>query len=166
MNKYSILGFIYLMIILGLLVCSVCQELSSPEFISPCPPEGCEVINWDEMITPTPSPTPTATPAPVIETSSIGMASYYSRAGCLGCSESLTMANGEPLDDSKLTVAYNRAKLNTYVKITNISSGLVVDAKVTDRGGFERHGKIIDLSVATKNALGCGDVCRVKVEEI
>lgn len=83
-----------------------------------------------------------------------GLASYYSRSGCLGCSKTLTMANGEPLDDSKLTVAYNRAPLNSFIKITNVKNGAIVTAKITDRGGFERHGKIVDLSVATKNALG------------
>ena len=93
-----------------------------------------------------------------------GLASYYSREGCIGCSETLTMANGEPLDDSKITVAYNQAPLNSNINITNVRNGRTVTAKVTDRGGFERHGKIVDLSVATKEALGCGDVCKVEIK--
>lgn len=104
-------------------------------------------------------------PEPEIEAKVLeGNASYYSTTGCLGCSPTLTMANGEPLDDSKITVAYNRAPLNSYVTVTNILTMQSVRAKVTDRGGFERHGKLIDLSVATKNAIGCGSTCPVKVE--
>lgn len=92
-----------------------------------------------------------------------GVASYYSRAGCLGCSESMTMANGESLDDSVLTVAFNHAPLNHFVDVTNMVNGRSVKAKVTDRGGFERHGRIIDLSVATKEAIDCTDLCRVEI---
>jgi rare lipoprotein A len=73
------------------------------------------------------------------------------------------MANGDRLDDNKMTVAYNRAPLNSHLTITNIRTGQTVTAKVTDRGGHENHGKIIDLSLATKNALGCGDICRVEI---
>lgn len=95
-----------------------------------------------------------------------GLASYYSRAGCLGCSENMIMANGEPLDDSKVTVAYNRAPLNSYVTVTNRDNGKSVTAKVTDTGGFENVSipKIVDLSVATKEALECASTCRVEVK--
>jgi len=93
----------------------------------------------------------------------VGLASYYSIAGCLGCSPDLTMANGERLDDSKITVAYNHAPLNSYIGIINLDNHKWTIAKVTDRGGFERHGKIIDLSVATKDALGCKSTCRVEL---
>ena len=92
-----------------------------------------------------------------------GRASYYSRAGCVGCRVDRLMANGEPLDDSRLTVAYNKAPLGSVVKVRNIKSDIQVEAIVTDRGGFERYGKIIDLSLATKEALMCGDVCEVEV---
>jgi len=93
-----------------------------------------------------------------------GKASYYSRAGCLGCSDTLTMANGDILDDNALTVAYNRAPLNSMVKITNINNGKTIYAKVTDTGGFERHGRIIDLTIGTKEALACSDICNIEVE--
>ena len=109
-------------------------------------------------------PTTTIVSEKPVESVVEGLASYYSRAGCLGCSPTLTMANGEPLDDNKLTVAYNRAPLNSYIEITNPKTGEKVTARVTDRGGFERHGKIVDLSVATKKALGCGDVCKVIIK--
>ena len=92
-----------------------------------------------------------------------GLASYYSVDGCIGCNPKMIMANGERLDDKKLTVAYNDAPLNSYVIIKNSKTKQTVTAKVTDRGGYKRHGKIIDLSVATKNAIGCGDVCKVEI---
>lgn len=93
----------------------------------------------------------------------IGLASFYSIAGCLGCSPTFTMANGERLDDTKLTVAYNHAPLNSYIGIINRDNLKYTIAKVTDRGGFEKYGKIIDLSLATKEALGCGSTCRVEI---
>lgn len=93
-----------------------------------------------------------------------GKASYYSRAGCLGCSKDMIMANGEPLDDSKLTVAYNDAPINSYVTVTNVGQNKSVRAKVTDTGGFKRHGKIVDLTMATRDAIGCGPVCDVEVK--
>lgn len=96
----------------------------------------------------------------------VGLASYYSRQGCLGCSSTLTMANGEQLNDDKLTVAYNHAPLNSMVKIGNLSNGKTVLAKVTDTGGFERHGRIVDLSVATRDAIGCSNLCEVEVIKI
>jgi rare lipoprotein A (peptidoglycan hydrolase) len=95
-----------------------------------------------------------------------GLVSYYSRKGCLGCSTDFTMANGKKLDDGKLTIAYNVGKLNRRVKIINLRLGNSTIATVTDRGGFEKHNKIADLSVATKIALGCNDVCRVQIEEL
>lgn len=120
----------------------------------------------DTIISPLlePTTTPIPTPTPLLEpTTYTGFASYYSVDGCIGCNENRIMANGEKLDDTKLTVAFNRAPLNSYVLIQNVGTGAVVTAKVTDTGGYERHGKIIDLSVATRDALGCDDVCMVQV---
>lgn len=74
------------------------------------------------------------------------------------------MANGQPLDDNKITVAYNKAKLGTWVQIVNQKTLARVVAIVTDRGGYERHGKIIDITPATRDALGCSDTCQVRVQ--
>lgn len=101
---------------------------------------------------------------PVARMSYIGIASFYSRAGCVGCSKTLTMANGETLDDYGLTVAFNRVPLNHVVAVTNMITGKSVRAKVTDRGGFERLGRIIDLTIATRDAIGCGHLCKVRVD--
>ena len=97
----------------------------------------------------------------------IGKVSTYSRKGCLGCSKTLTMANGEPLDDNRLTIAFNRLPLNTQVKITNLDTGASVIATVTDRGGFERHGRIADLTIATATAIGAKtDTSTIKIEPL
>jgi len=83
----------------------------------------------------------------------IGKVSHYSRAGCLGCSKTLTMANGEPLDDSRLTIAFNKAPLNSRVLVKNLDNGKSVEATVTDTGGFESLGRIADLTPAVAKAL-------------
>lgn len=125
-------------------------KATAPELISP------EPTLIPVQITPTATPTPTSRPTR-------GRASYYSLEGCIGCREDRTMANGQKLDDTKLTLAYNHLPLNTWVKIMNTKTGQIVRAQITDRGGFERHGKIADLSVATRDALGCGDVCEIQI---
>lgn len=139
---------------------AACQRIqASQQLLSPYVPD---------------SPTPAPTVAPVkraVPRAKVddrprhtGLASYYSRSGCLGCSSTLHMANSEPLDDTKLTVAFNRAKLGSHVKITNAKNGKSVTATVTDRGGFEKHGRIIDLTIATRDAIECSHLCKVEVE--
>lgn len=133
-----------------------------------------------EIVKPSPSIVPSASPTVIPATESakflpraqkvddqprhLGLASYYSRSGCVGCSPTMTMANGQPLDDSKLTVAFNRAKLGSKVKVVNSKTGESVIAIVTDTGGFEKHGRIIDLTIATRDAIKCTNLCKVEVE--
>lgn len=94
-----------------------------------------------------------------------GAASFYSRAGCLGCDPQMIMANGQPLNDNALTMAIP-AHLVRYVgrkaKVTNPATGLSVVVDITDTGGFN-HPKyntasglprVADLTIATKNAIG------------
>ena len=130
----------------------------------------------DKVLAPMPTAEPTATPSatpvervlpkkPSTGTSEAGSSatmssktwtgkvSHYSRAGCLGCSENLTMANGQPLDDDALTIAFNQAPLGTRLKLTNLDNGKSVIVTVTDTGGFERHGRIADLVPAVARAL-------------
>ena len=109
------------------------------------------------------APKPTADPDEVWH---IGKASFYSTTGCIGCSDDLRMANGQPLNDNHLTVAFNRSPLGSKVEIVNQKTLKRAVAIVTDRGGFERHGKIIDMTPATRDAIGCGDVCNVRVRVI
>jgi len=100
-----------------------------------------------------------------------GEASFYSRAGCLGCDPQMIMANGQPLDDNALTMAIG-ANLKQYVgyhaRVTSLATGQSVVAKITDTGGFyqARYGhRVADLTIATKTAIGMrGGVGQVRVE--
>lgn len=112
-------------------------------------------------------PVPTTDLPVVLE----GEASYYSRAGCLGCSVSRTMANGQPLDDTALTMAIGADKKHLVgytAKVTNLATGQSVNARITDTGGFyhARYGRrVADLTIATKQAIGMkGGVGQVRVE--
>lgn len=95
-----------------------------------------------------------------------GTASYYSEAGCIGCSPTLTMANGERFKDGGMTVAFNKVPLNSFVIVYNPKSEKSVLAKVTDRGGFESLGRIIDLSPAVKDYIDCSDLCEVTITSL
>lgn len=100
-----------------------------------------------------------------------GEASYYSRAGCLGCSAGLTMANGQPLDDNAFTMAIGADKKHLVghkAKVTNLNTGQSVEVRITDTGGFyqAKYGRrVADLTVAAKQAVGMtGGVGQVRVE--
>lgn len=100
-----------------------------------------------------------------------GEASYYSRAGCLGCSPNLTMANGQPLNDNALTMAIGADKkhlVGRTAKVTSLATGQSVMVTITDTGGFykAKYGhRVADLTVATKTAIGMkGGVGQVRVE--
>ena len=95
-----------------------------------------------------------------------GTASYYSEAGCVGCRADLLMANGKSFKDEGMTVAFNKLPLGAFVEVTNVSNGQAVTVEVTDRGGFEPLGRIIDLSKGVKEVINCSDLCEVKVKEL
>lgn len=124
----------------------------------------------------TPTPTKTIRPkAHVVKKAKIqhignswkGKVSHYSRSGCLGCSATLTMANGETLDDERLTIAFNKLPMNTQVRLTNLDNGKSVIATVTDTGGFERLGRIADLVPAVARELETKtDVSDVLIEQL
>lgn len=126
-----------------------------------------------QTITPTPTVTQATRPTKAPEKWQhngrvwIGKVSHYSRAGCLGCSPTLTMANGQPLDDNAMTIAFNWLPMNTRVRITNLDTGVSVEATVTDTGGFNRLGRMADLVPAVANALGTKtDVTNVQIEAL
>ena len=100
-----------------------------------------------------------------------GEASYYSRAGCLGCSPNLTMANGQPLNDHALTMAIGADKkhlVGRQARITNLATGKSTVVTITDTGGFyqAKYGnRVADLTIASKQAIGMnGGVGQVRVE--
>lgn len=106
-----------------------------------------------------------------------GEASYYYTGD--STNTGITMANGQPLDDSVPTVAFNHAPLGTKLKIRNLANGMEVIAEVTDRGGFNKRGRrisniegdnnlerVADLNVATKEAIKCNSLCQVEIIEL
>jgi len=100
-----------------------------------------------------------------------GEASYYSRAGCLGCDPNMIMANGQPLNDNDLTMAIGADRkhfVGHQAKVTSLVTGKSVMVKITDTGGFyqAKYGhRVADLTVATKQAIGMiGGVGQVRVE--
>lgn len=55
-------------------------------------------------------------------------------------------ANGEIFNENNLTCASNTHKLGTKLKVTNLENGKSVVVRVTDRGGFTKMGRVLDLS--------------------
>jgi len=109
-----------------------------------------------------------------------GEASYYSRAGCLGCVPKgidkdglpiFTTATGEVLNDNALTMAIGADKKHLVghkAKVTNLVTGQSVEVRINDTGGFyqAKYGsRVADLTPATKQAIGMkGGVGQVRVE--
>jgi rare lipoprotein A len=92
-----------------------------------------------------------------------GKASFYSVKSNRG-----TMtASGEKLSDTKLTAAHRTFPFGSIVRITNLSNGKSILARVNDRGPFV-SGRIIDVSVAAATILDFKQkgIIKVKVELI
>ena len=122
------------------------------------------------------TPTPTGIPAeearkPLPNT---GVASWYGTGEneCLKCNKYYDedglyyiMANGERLDDNRLTVAHKTIPLGTKIKFLRDEgdgSGLVVEAVVADRGPYVA-GISWDFSKAVWSRLGGGGGGRMVV---
>ena len=74
-----------------------------------------------------------------------GVASFYHDKF-----EGRLTSTGEVFDNDKFTAASNTLKLNTYVKVTNLSNGEVVYVRINDRMN-KTNQRLIDLaSVAAK----------------
>ena len=99
--------------------------------------------------------------------------------GCLGCKQYFDekgqlyykMANGEKLDDNRLTIAFydlGIMPLGTRVSLVNRTNGKSIVATITDTGGFMACcGRIADLSLATANAIGARtDIDLVEITEV
>lgn len=148
-HQYLLLPFLGSLIIGAVLGYFIFCGPKKPELISPCPDSGCFVTPKPQI---TPKIVPTTSPeAPKRPTT--GKASYYSIAGCIGCGPDRIMANGQRLDDTRYTLANNEIPLNTMVIVENTRNGKKEIAKVTDRGGFSRYGRIADLSLALAQAI-------------
>ena len=92
-----------------------------------------------------------------------GKASFYSVKSNRG-----TMtASGERLSDTKLTAAHRTLPFGSIVRITNLSNGKSILARVNDRGPFI-SGRIVDISIAAATILDFKrkGIIKVKVELI
>lgn len=107
--------------------------------------------------------TPSAVAANAAGHDQVGMASYYSSRF-----NGRRTASGERFDPSAMTAAHMTLPLGAKVRITNLQNGKSVVVRINDRGGFQRHGRILDLSPAAARALsmtGAG-VARVGVTRV
>ena len=78
-----------------------------------------------------------------------GTASWYSRHSVLKEGNSGITASGEVFDDKAYTCAVWGEKFGETLEVTNLTNGLSVKVRVTDRGPAKRlvkKGRIIDLS--------------------
>jgi hypothetical protein len=95
-----------------------------------------------------------------------GKATYYSHAGCLGCSPGQIMANGQPFRENDITLAYFGAPMNSLVKITNLNNGSSIIARVTDLGGFRQYGILADLSKGAMKAIAGDQMTPVRITQL
>lgn len=86
-----------------------------------------------------------------------GWASYYGYefAGRL-------TASGSRFNPEAFTCAMRWLPLNSWVKVQNLNNGRTISVKITDRGPFVA-GRIIDLSIASRRALGMAGLAPVRV---
>ncbi len=92
----------------------------------------------------------------------IGYASFYANK-FIG----RKMANGQIFSQKKMTCAHNTFPMGTLIRVTNLSNGLSVEVKVTDRL-HHRNPRLVDLttSAAKKIKLDDKGVTKVLVERI
>lgn len=88
-------------------------------------------------------------------------ASWYDCVKPGECSKSKITANGEKFNPNALTAAHKTLPFGTRVKVTHKGRSVVV--RINDRGPFIK-GRAIDLSRAAARKIGCGGVCRVKMQ--
>jgi rare lipoprotein A len=62
-------------------------------------------------------------------------------------------ANGERVDNAKLSAAHRTLPFNTLVEVTNLHNSRSVVVRINDRGPFTK-GRVMDLSHAAAQSLG------------
>lgn len=99
-----------------------------------------------------------------------GGVSYYSHAGCLGCSVNQITASGEAFDENAMTFAIpaewrREVPMGTRAVVTNLDNGISIEARANDTGGFYKYGRIADLSKGLMEKLGAKtDRSNIKIE--
>lgn len=91
-----------------------------------------------------------------------GKASYYAKSWT-----GHRTSNGERLHHDSMTCAHKTYPFGTLLKVTNLSNGMEVVVRVTDRGPY-RKGRIIDLSWGAAKAIGMlsQGITSVRVEKV
>lgn len=91
----------------------------------------------------------------------VGKASYYA-----GDFHGRKTASGERYDQNDLTCAHGSLPFGCRIRVTNMRNNKSVDVKVNDRGGFSKHGRVIDLSKAAAKEIGmvATGTAKVKIE--
>lgn len=78
-----------------------------------------------------------------------------------------TTASGERMNTWDMIVAYNDRSLikrKALMRVTNLKNGKSVIVRCLDSGGFGKLGRILDVSYGVKEAIGMGDLGKVRVE--
>jgi len=74
-------------------------------------------------------------------------------------------ANGEIFNTNNLTAAHRSLPFGTLVKVTHRSTGRSAIVRINDRGPYA-HGRIIDLSRASAEAIGLSGVGSVSLARL
>lgn len=80
--------------------------------------------------------------SPRVRAAECGKASFYAEAH-----QGRTMANGRPFNMRAMTTASNSHPLGSVLRVTSGKRSVVVT--VTDRGGFAKYGRLLDMSKAS-----------------
>jgi rare lipoprotein A len=74
-------------------------------------------------------------------------------------------ASGETFNTNDLTAAHRTLPFGTRVRVVNQNTGQSVIVRINDRGPYA-HGRVIDLSRASAQAIGLSGVSSVTVAEL
>jgi rare lipoprotein A len=94
-----------------------------------------------------------------------GKASFYSKS-----LDGTKTATGEIFRNKNMTAASNHIKLNSWVRVTNLSNGKSVIVRINDRmhPKMAKKGRVVDLSRSAAHQLGfiIKGITKVKVEVV
>lgn len=79
----------------------------------------------------------------------VGVASFYAKKF-----HGRFTASGERYDNNAFTAAHPTLPFGTTIKVTNLRNKRSVLVRINDRGAFQAHGRILDLSHAAARELG------------
>ncbi|WP_114768838.1 septal ring lytic transglycosylase RlpA family protein [Microvirga subterranea] len=74
-------------------------------------------------------------------------------------------ASGERFDTNELTAAHRTLPFGTRVRVVNRKTGQSVVVRINDRGPYA-HGRVIDLSRASAQAIGISGVGSVELAQL